>query len=82
MLIANFQSKKKLMVKVHFNRIEMQRGGKNVWTVHSSEGCFQMEKVEIHTHLTALYNPQGIQPRAYFKGRSRVAVAQHVAHLW
>lgn len=82
MITTNFSSKKRLMTKVHFNRIEMQRGGDYVWTVHSAEGCFQVKEVAIHTLLTTVYNPRGVQPRAYFKGRSRVEVQGDIAHLW
>jgi hypothetical protein len=82
MITTYFTSKKRLMTKVHFNRIEMQRGGDHVWTVHTSEGCFQVKKVSINTPLITVYFPEGVQPRAYFKGRSRVEVKGDVAYLW
>ena len=38
MISTKFKTAKRLMTRVHFNRIEMQRGGSHVWTVHNSLG--------------------------------------------
>lgn len=61
---------RKLKTRLHFNRINMQRGKKTVWTASNSQACNQAEelvlvhkgKVIAHT----VYNPDGQQPRAYF----------------
>lgn len=81
MISTNYTSQKRLMTRVHFNRIEMQRGGDHVWTVHSSEGCFQVKEVKILAPLNTVYKPGGVQPRAYFKGRVCIHVAEGVAYL-
>jgi len=81
MIKTNYKSQKRLMTRVHFNRIEMQRGGEYVWTVHNSEGCFQVKEVQILTPLVTVYKPLGVQPRAYFKGVCNVHVKEEVAYL-
>ena len=81
MITLNYKSDKKLMTRVHFNRIAMQRGDEHVWTVHNSLGCFQVKKVRIAAVLDTVFKPNGVQPRAYFKGRARVTVADGVATL-
>lgn len=82
MITTNFISNKRLMTKVHFNRIEMQQGGDHVWTVHTSEGCFQVKEIRFFAPLNTVYKPNGIQPRAYFKGRTQVYVSEGIATLW
>lgn len=60
----------KLKTKLHFNRINMQRGKPNVWTAHNSHGCFQAERIVImkdgEVIAETVFNPEGRQPRAYF----------------
>jgi hypothetical protein len=62
--------------KIHFNRINMQRGNPKVWTVHNSRGCFQGEKVVLEVPVETVFKPNGKQPRAYFIGRGIVSVDQ------
>ena len=81
MIKFNYISNKRLMTRVHFNRIAMQRGEPTVWTVHNSEGCFQVKEVQLRTVLNTVFKPNGVQPRAYFKGRARVTVSDGVATL-
>lgn len=72
---------KKYMTIVHFNRIEMQRGGEYVWTVHNQLGCFQVKQVLIATWMKSIFRPKGQQPRAFFKGPAYVEVKNGVALL-
>lgn len=58
--------------RAHFNRVNMQRGNPNVWTVHTSLGCFQGTKVVLRVEAETMFKPDGPQPRAYFTGRGRV----------
>lgn len=59
---------RRYVFRAHFNRINMQRGNPNVWTVHTSQGCFQGTKIISHVPMETVYKPTGAQPRAYFKG--------------
>lgn len=63
---------KKLKFRAHFNRVNMQRGNPNVWTVHTSKACFQGEKIILRVPVETVFNPTGAQPRAYFTGYGRV----------
>ena len=81
MISTNFKTAKRLMTRVHFNRIEMQRGGSHVWTVHNSLGCFQVKNVVMHTTMQTVFKPNGTQPRAYFKGPAAVEVRDGIAVL-
>ena len=58
--------------RVHFNRVNMQRGNPNIWTVHTSKACHQGRSVRILVPVETVYNPEGRQPRAYFSGRGRI----------
>lgn len=59
--------------RLHFNRINMQRGEENVWTVHTHGMCLQGREVSCSVPLTTVFNPNGRQPRAYLHGRGRVS---------
>lgn len=61
-------------VKVHFNRINMQRGLPTVWTVHTSDACYQVEEVEIRVPVLTKYRPTARQPRAFFSGFAHIAI--------
>jgi len=54
----------------------MQRGNPRVWTAHNSRACFQGEKVVIRHNgvivAETVFNPDGKQPRAYFKGKGNI----------
>ena len=78
MIRSDYKSDRRLMTRIHFNRIEMQRGGDHVWTIHNSAGCFQVKEVQILTPLVTVYKPLGVQPRAYFKGLCRVEVKEGI----
>lgn len=56
--------------KAHFNRVNMQRGLKTVWTVHFRNKCIPCEGIrfELGGPVTTLYNPLGKQPRATLNG--------------
>jgi hypothetical protein len=66
--------KRRLICRVHFNRINMQRGNPNVWTVHNSRGCFQGKKVVSLVPMQTVYKPEARQPRAYFVCKAVVHV--------
>jgi hypothetical protein len=54
----------------HFNRVNMQRGLPEVWSVHFRGVCYFGTNVifNVPTHTT--YNPRGTQPRAKIRGRA------------
>ncbi len=60
--------KRRLKFRLHFNRINMQRGNPNVWTVHTSRKCFQGDEVHIRVPLITVFKKNGPQPRAYCTG--------------
>ena len=60
--------------KIHFNRINMQRGNPNVWTVHLSDRCIQVEEVVVTGSIRTRFNKDGAQPRAYLYGTGHVRV--------
>jgi hypothetical protein len=79
--LPNFQTTKKLMTVVHFNRIAMQRKEPEVWTVHNSLGCFNVVAVDIRVPMQTVYKADGPQPRAKFKGRASVEIKDGIAIL-
>jgi len=81
MITNNFKTLKRLMTIVHFNRIAMQRGEPNVWTVHNSLGCFQVKEVRMRCPMNTVFRADGPQPRAKFKGAAIVEVTEGVAVL-
>lgn len=81
MIATKFKASKRLMTVVHFNRIEMQRGGTHVWTVHNSLGCFQVKEVVIMTPMVSRFRPDGRQPRALFRGPAIVEIKNGTAVL-
>lgn len=56
-------------IKLHFNRINMQRKNPRVWSAHTSKSCNPSEKVIIMHNgvkiLETVFNPDANQPRAY-----------------
>jgi hypothetical protein len=60
--------------RVHFNRQNMQRGNRNVWTAHTSQGCYQAEHIKILVPVETVYKENGRQPRAYFTGYGHVKI--------
>lgn len=52
----------------HFNRVNMQRGNPNVWTVHFRGVCVQGTEVVFNCPTRTTYNPKGQQPRARIIG--------------
>jgi len=67
--------------RLHFNRINMQRGNPNVWTVHMSGVCHQVKLVKPYVPMETRYVPNGPQPRAYFVGRGYLYVRKGVAYI-
>lgn len=67
---------KKVKTKLHFNRVNMQRGNPNVWTAHNSRGCFGAKKLVImhdgKVVAQTVYDPKARQPRAYFTAQANV----------
>jgi hypothetical protein len=66
--------KRRLKFRAHFNRINMQRGNPNVWTVHNSRACYQGKEIHLLVPVKSVFNPGGRQPRAYFEGYGHVEV--------
>jgi hypothetical protein len=58
--------------KAHFNRINMQRGLENVWTVHFRGQCIQCTGIRFECKsIETKYIPEGQQPRATLNGYSK-----------
>lgn len=81
MILQTFSTDKRLATVVHFNRIAMQQGKPEVWTVHNSLGCFGVKEVVMQVPMKTIYNPNGRQPRAKFHGMARVEIKNGVAYL-
>ena len=64
-----------LKFRLHFNRVNMQRGNPNIWTVHTSKACYQAQRVVCNVDLETVFKPDGPQPRAYLSGRGHVRVS-------
>ena len=71
---STLRAQRPLKFRAHFNRINMQRGNPNVWTVHNSHACYQVQKIDIQVPVESVFNPGGTQPRAYFSGRGVVTI--------
>jgi hypothetical protein len=54
----------------HFNRVNMQRGNPNVWTVHFRGACIQGTEVVFNVPTYTTFKPNGRQPRAKVVGRA------------
>lgn len=54
--------------KLHFNRVNMQRGLPTVWTIHLSNRCIPATEVELTVPVTAVFRPDARQPRAWLEG--------------
>ena len=67
--------------RLHFNRINMQRGNPNIWTVHLSDKCIQVQDVKVSVPVETIYSPTARQPRAYLSGTGIVTVDGHTAHI-
>ena len=69
-------SSKKLKTRLHFNRVNMQRGNPKVWTASNSRACNQAEKLVImhdgKVVAETVFNPTARQPRAYFVAQGSV----------
>lgn len=81
MKLGHFKTAKRLMTVVHFNRIAMQRGEPQVWTVHNSLGCFNVTAVRILVPMETVFKPNGTQPRAKFKGKAQIEISEGIAYL-
>lgn len=52
----------------HFNRVNMQRGLPQVWTVHFRGTCYQTEQLIFTVPVRTRYRPDSRQPRAILIG--------------
>lgn len=57
---------------MHFNRVNMQRGLKTVWMIHTMGQCIPATEVRIDVPVTTVYKANGPQPRAKFVGQGVV----------
>lgn len=67
--------------RLHFNRVNMQRGNPNIWTVHLSNRCIQVQVVEVQVPIQTVYRPTAEQPRAFLTGTGIVTVKGHTAYI-
>lgn len=61
--------------KLHFNRINMQRGLPTVWTIHTSKRCIPAKEVDVRVPVTAVFRPEARQPRAWLEGKGIITAA-------
>lgn len=61
----------------HFNRVNMQRGLRTVWTVHFRGQCIPAQEVVFKTALTTRYRAEARQPRAILCGRAKTVTVMH-----
>lgn len=58
-----------MKIKIHFNRVNMQRGDSRVWSAHAYNACNMAERVVVRHKgkvvLETVYKPNATQPRAY-----------------
>jgi hypothetical protein len=73
--------KRRLKFRAHFNRVNMQRGNPNVWTVHNSRACYQGTAIVSVVPMQTIFKPNGRQPRAYFEGFAHVRIAGDTIYL-
>ena len=63
-------------IKLHFNRINMQRGKKSVWTAHTSRACEQSQVIVIRYKgavvARTVFDPNARQPRAHIAINGKV----------
>ena len=67
--------------RAHFNRINMQRGNPNVWTVHMRNTCYQVASIEFQCPVRTLYKADGRQPRAVLVGKAYLHISGDTAIL-
>lgn len=58
--------------RVHFNRVNMQRGLPTIWTIHLSDRCIPCTQITMNVPVTTVFRPNGPQPRAWFEGKGIV----------
>jgi hypothetical protein len=60
-----------MKIKLHFNRINMQRGKDEVWTAHTSSKCEQTHLIVLRHNgqniARTVFRPHAQQPRAYIE---------------
>jgi hypothetical protein len=60
---------KQYKFRLHFNRINMQRGLPGVWTIHYRGQCVAAKEVVLNVPVNTVFRPQARQPRAWFEGQ-------------
>ena len=66
----------------HFNRVNMQRGNPNVWTVHFRGTCVQAREIVFRVFVRTRFKPNGRQPRAVLLGMAKtVDVREGIAYV-
>ena len=63
-------TKKTYAFFAHFNRINMQQGKPQVWSVHFRGVCHQAKALRFKVPLRTQYRPDGRQPRATIRGEA------------
>jgi hypothetical protein len=81
MEMTTFADCKPRVQTVHFNRIAMQRGSSYVWTVHNSRGCFNVRRVVLLKPFVSVFQRDGRQPRAKFKGVGTLKISNGEAFI-
>ncbi len=67
---------------LHFNRLNVRRGDPDVWTVHRSDRCMQVKKIVVQVPVETVYKgAQAPQPRAFFRGKGVVRIANGIAYI-
>lgn len=67
--------------KLHFNRVNMQRGKSTVWTVHLADRCIPAKTVKVFVPLLTVFRPESQQPRAWFEGVGHILERRGTVHI-
>jgi hypothetical protein len=65
-----------MKIKIHFNRVNMQRGKAEIWTAHTSKKCEQSQLIVLRHNgvevARTVFNPAARQPRAFIQTQGKV----------
>lgn len=75
-----------MKVKVHFNRINMQRGKPEVWSAHTSRDCNPSQEVQFLYHgkviAKTVFQPDKPQnPRAWVEAEGLVTRRKGITYI-
>ena len=84
--VASVEGRRDLKVKLHFNRVNMQRGKQEVWSAHTSKSCNPSREVRIMHHgrtvARTVFQPDKPQnPRAWIEADGFVTNRNGITYI-